>query len=149
MVRTTRLAVLLALSAVAAMSAYAQSWPSRTVRFVLPTPAGSSVDIVARVVSDKLDGICGQSVIVDNKPGAGGTIGVDADVADVDSRDRYTFLLGYNGPLAVAPSLSPKPHCTVSRDLAPIALAMSKPGVLDYASIGIGSLSTCPWSCSP
>lgn len=163
MFRTMRLALLFVLSAFAAMSAYAQSWPSRTVRFVVPTPAGSSVDIVARVVADKLGGILGQTVIVDNKPGAGGTIGVDAVV---NARDGHTFLLGYNGPLTVSPSLSPKPPYNVSRDLAPIilavtqpnvlvvganlnvhsvkdliALARSKPGVLDYASVGIGSLS--------
>ena len=101
--------------------------------------------------------------IVDNRPGAGGTIGVDAVV---NTRDGHTFLLGYNGPLTVSPSLSPKPPYNVVRDLQPIilavtqpnvlavrtdlnvnsvkeliALAKSKPGVLDYASVGIGSLS--------
>jgi len=161
MFRAIRLALLL--SAFTVMSAHAQSWPSRTVRFVVPTPAGSSVDIVARVVADKLGGILGQAVIVDNKPGAGGTIGVDAVV---NARDGHTFLLGYNGPLTVSPSLSPKPPYNVQRDLAPIilavtqpnvlavradlnvnsvkdliALAKSNPGVLDYASVGIGSLS--------
>lgn len=161
MFRTIRFALLL--SAFTVMSAYAQSWPSRTVRFVVPTPAGSSVDIVARVVAEKLGGILGQAVIVDNKPGAGGTIGVDAVV---NAHDGHTFLLGYNGPLTVSPSLSPKPPYNVQRDLAPIilavtqpnvlavradlnvnsvkdliALAKSKPGVLDYGSVGIGSLS--------
>lgn len=58
----------------------AEPWPSRTIRFVVPTQAGSSVDIVARVVADKLVAMLGQTIIVDNKPGAGGTIGVDAVV---------------------------------------------------------------------
>jgi tripartite-type tricarboxylate transporter receptor subunit TctC len=141
----------------------ADAWPGKTVRIVVPTPAGSSVDIVARVVAEKLGPLIGQAVIVDNKPGAGGTIGVDAVV---NARDGHTVLLGYNGPLTVAPSLSPKPPYEVSRDLSPIilavtqpnvlavrtdlnvnsvkdlvALARRKPGVLDYASVGIGSLS--------
>jgi tripartite-type tricarboxylate transporter receptor subunit TctC len=144
-------------------AAQADNWPVRTVRFVVPTPAGSSVDIVARVVAEKLGPLLGQTVIVDNRPGAGGTIGVDAVV---NAHDGHTFLLGYNGPLTVSPSLSPKPPYVVSRDLAPIilavtqpnvlavradlkvnsvkeltALAKAKPGVLNYASVGIGSLS--------
>lgn len=93
MFRMTRLVMVLLLSAFAAMNASAQAWPSRTVRVVVPTPAGSSVDIVARVVAEKLGGMLGQAVIVDNRPGAGGTIGVDA-VAN--ARDGHTFLLGYS-----------------------------------------------------
>ena len=141
----------------------ADAWPSKTIRFVVPTAAGSSVDLVARVVADKLGPMLGQTVIVDNKPGAGGVIGVDA-VAK--SNDGHTFLLGYNGPLTVSPSLKPKPGYDVQRDFAPIILAVtqpnvlavrsdlnvnsvkelvklarSKPGMLDYASVGVGSLS--------
>ena len=56
------------------MGVHAATWPTQTVRFVVPTPAGSSVDIVARLVADKLSGMIGQTVIVDNKGGAGGTI---------------------------------------------------------------------------
>ena len=163
MFKPLRLALVLLLSAFVTMGAYAQSWPSQTIRFVVPTPAGSSVDIVARLVGEKLAGILGQSVIVDNKGGAGGTIGADA-VAK--ARDGHTFLLGYNGPLTVAPSLFPKLPYTPSRDFAPIILAVtqpnvlavrtdlkvnsvkelialvkSRPGKIDYASVGNGSLS--------
>ena len=163
MFRMMRLALFLLLPALLATGAFAQSWPSRTVRFVVPTPAGSSVDIVARVVAEKLAATLGQAVIVDNKPGAGGTIGVDAVV---NARDGHTFLLGYNGPLTVSPSLSPKPPYNVQHDLTPIILAVTQPnvlavradlklnslkdlidlakkqpGVLDYASVGVGSLS--------
>ena len=141
----------------------ADTWPARTVRVVVPTAAGSSVDIVARLVGEKLSPMLGQSVIVENKPGANGTIGVDTVV---HSRDGHTLLLGYNGPLTVSPSLTPKPPYNVTRDLAPIilavtqpnvlavradlkvdsvkelvALAKSKPGTIDYASVGLGSLS--------
>lgn len=162
MSKTARLALILLCSMFAAINARAE-WPSKIVRVVVPTPAGSSVDIVARLVADKLGPLLGQSVIVDNKPGAGGIIGVDAVV---NARDGHTFLLGYNGPLTVAPSMSPKLPYAPLRDLAPIilavtqpnvlavrsdlkvnsvkeliALAKSKPGMLDYASVGIGSLS--------
>lgn len=155
------LAALMLLSA--SCNVLADAWPNRVIRVVVPTAAGSSVDIVARVVGEKLGPMLGQSVIVDNKPGANGTIGVDNVV---NSRDGHTLLLGYNGPLTVSPSLNPKPPYNVQRDLAPIILAVtqpnvlavrsdlkvnsvkelitlakSKPGVLDYASVGLGSLS--------
>jgi len=160
----TRFVQIVSLSVVMLVSANAaEPWPNKTVRIVVPTPAGSSVDIVARVVAEKLGGLLGQAVIVDNRPGAGGVIGVDAVV---NAHDGHTLLLGYNGPLTVAPSIAPKPAYLPSRDLVPIilaatqpnvlagrsdlnvnsvkeliALAKAKPGVLDYASVGIGSLS--------
>lgn len=162
MFKMVRLALALVLSALMTMNAHAD-WPNKIVRFVVPTPAGSSVDIVARVVAEKLGPMLGQTVIVDNKPGAGGVIGV---AAVVNAHDGHTFLLGYNGPLTVAPSLAPKPPYDPARDLTPIilavtqpnvlavradlkvnsvkdliALAKSKPGSLDYASVGVGSLS--------
>ena len=145
------------------MGVHAQTWPTQTVRFVVPTPAGSSVDIVARLVAEKLGGVIGQTVIVDNKGGAGGTIGADA-VAK--ARDGHTFLLAYNGPITVAPSMFPKLPYNPQRDFAPVilavtqpnvlavrtdlkvnsvkelvALAKSRPGKIDYASVGNGSLS--------
>jgi tripartite-type tricarboxylate transporter receptor subunit TctC len=150
-------------AAVLPMGAQAQTWPTQTIRFVVPTPAGSSVDIVARLVAEKLGGMLGQTVIVDNKGGAGGTIGADA-VAK--ARDGHTFLLAYNGPITVAPSMFPKLPYDPQRDFAPIilavtqpnvlavrtdlkvnsvkelvALAKNRPGKIDYASVGNGSLS--------
>jgi tripartite-type tricarboxylate transporter receptor subunit TctC len=162
MCKTMPLALAFLLS-VFSMIAVGADWPTQTVRLVVPTPAGSSVDVVARLVADKLGGRLGQSVIVDNKGGAGGTIGTDAVVK---SRDGHTFLVGYNGPLTVAPSFFPKLPYLPARDLAPIILAVtqpnvlavrsdlkvnsvkelialvkSKPGKIDYASVGNGSLS--------
>lgn len=141
----------------------AHAWPTQPVKIVVPTPAGSSVDIVARVLSEKLTPMLGQPVIVENRAGAGGTIGVDA-VAK--SRDGHTLLLGYNGPLTVAPSLYPKLPYDPVKDFVPVilvvtqpnvlavrtdlnvknikelvALAKKQPGKLDYASVGNGSLS--------
>ena len=143
--------------------AAADTWPNRMVRVIVPTAAGSSVDIVARLVGEKLGPMIGQTIIVENKPGANGTIGVDT-VAK--ARDGHTLLLGYNGPLTVSPAMSPRPPYNVERDFSPIilavtqpnvlavrtdlkvnsvkeliALAKSKPGSLDYASVGLGSLS--------
>ena len=163
MFKTIRHALSVCLLALVSSGVLAETWPSRVVRIVVPTAAGSSVDIVARLVGEKLGPMLGQAVIVENKPGANGTIGVDAVV---NARDAHTLLLGYNGPLTVSPSLSPKPPYNVARDLVPIilavtqpnvlavradlkvnslkellALAKSKPGTLDYASVGIGSLS--------
>ncbi|MDR1710082.1 MAG: tripartite tricarboxylate transporter substrate binding protein, partial [Candidatus Accumulibacter sp.] len=115
------------LAMAASLSVNAQSWPTQPVRFVVPTTAGSSVDIVARVVGEKLGALIGQTVIVENKGGAGGTIGADA-VAK--ARDGHTFLLGYNGPITVAPSLFPKLPYDPARDFKPIVLAVTQPNVL-------------------
>ena len=162
MFKTLRVALSVLLSALSSLCA-AADWPSQTIRFVVPTPAGSSVDVVARLVADKLSPVLGQSIIVDNKGGAGGTIGTDAVVK---ARDGHTFLVAYNGPITVAPAIFPKLPYLPSRDLAPIilavtqpnvlavrsdahvnsvkeliALAKSRPGKIDYASVGNGSLS--------
>ncbi len=162
MFKTMRVALTVLLAALSSLCT-AADWPSQTIRFVVPTPAGSSVDVVARLVADKLSPLLGQSIIVDNRGGAGGTIGTDA-VAK--ARDGHTFLVAYNGPVTVAPALFPKLPYIPSRDLAPIilavtqpnvlavrsdlhvnsvkeliALAKSRPGKIDYASVGNGSLS--------
>ncbi len=143
--------------------AAAETWPSRTLRLVVPTPPGSSVDLVARVIGEKLKDRYGQTVIVENRPGAGGTIGAGL-VAK--ATDGHTFFAGFNGPLTVAPALYPKLSYDPARDLAPviltvtqpnvlavradlkvdslkdfIALAKARPGKLNYASVGNGSLS--------
>jgi tripartite-type tricarboxylate transporter receptor subunit TctC len=162
MFKTMRVALTVLLAALSSLCT-AADWPSQTIRFVVPTPAGSSVDVVARLVADKLSPLLGQSIIVDNRGGAGGTIGTDA-VAK--ARDGHTFLVAYNGPVTVAPALFPKLPYLPSRDLVPIilavtqpnvlavrsdlhvnslkeliALAKSRPGKIDYASVGNGSLS--------
>ena len=101
--------------------AQAQAWPTQPVKIVVPTPAGSSVDIVARLIGDKLTPMLGQPVIVENRAGAGGTIGTDA-VAK--ARDGHTLLLGYNGPLTVAPSLYPKLPYDPAKDFVPVILVV-------------------------
>ncbi len=84
-------------------SAVAQPFPSKPVRFVVPYPAGGPLDEVARAAAQRLAPIWGQQVIVDNRSGAGGSIG--ADVVAKSVPDGYTMLLGNSGPITVNPNL--------------------------------------------
>src|SRR6201994_4365528 len=82
---------------------HAQTYPSRTITFVVPFPPGGSASLVGRVIADRMSQLLGQSIIVDNRGGAGGTVGTKA-VAKADP-DGYTLLVGYSGTLAIGPSL--------------------------------------------
>ncbi len=142
--------------------AWAQDFPAKPVRFVVPYAAGGSGDLLARLLGEKLSALWGQQVVVDNKPGAGGMIGTEfAARADADG---YTLYLATDGPLTIAASLHRHVPYDWKRDFAPvsmiavgyqvlivspklpartlqefIALARDKPGALNYASIGIGT----------
>ncbi|MEO8386476.1 MAG: tripartite tricarboxylate transporter substrate binding protein, partial [Betaproteobacteria bacterium] len=140
------------------------TWPDKSIRIVVAAPAGSSVDIVARLLAEGLRKSLAQAIVVDNKPGAGGTLAA-AEVAKSPA-DGYTLFLGFNGPLANAPSLYAKLGYDPQRDFSPIiltgsqpnllavsasvpvkstkelvVLAKSQPGQLTYASVGNGSVS--------
>jgi tripartite-type tricarboxylate transporter receptor subunit TctC len=106
----------------------AQAWPTHAVKIVVPAPAGSSLDIVARLLADKLKDRWGQPVLVDNKPGAGGMLGVD--VAAKAPPDGHTLALGFNGPIAFAPFLYKKMPYDPAKDLAPVVMTTSQPSVL-------------------
>src|SRR6185295_7785273 len=152
----------IALSAIT-MSAAAQAWPDRPIKFIVSAPAGSSLDTLARLVGDKLKDRLGQPVVVENKPAAGGTVAT-AEVAK-SPPDGYTMVLAFNGPLAFGPLLQ-KLSYDVQKDLAPViittsqpnvlavnaqlpvktlqelvAYAKANPGKLNYASVGNGSSS--------
>lgn len=139
-------------------------WPQKPIRIIVAAPAGSSVDIVSRVIADKLKEKLQQPIIIDNKPAAGGTIAA-AEVAK-SIPDGYTLYMGFNGPLANASGLYKNLAYAPLRDFAPIiltalqpnvlvvnasvtannlkeflALAKSQPGKLNYASVGNGSVS--------
>ena len=116
------------LCALAAPAAWSQAWPSRAVRIVVPAPAGSSLDIVARLLAEKLKDRWGQPVLVDNKPGAGGMLGVD--VAAKAPPDGHTLALGFNGPIAFAPFLYKKMPYDPAKDLLPVVMTTSQPNVL-------------------
>lgn len=143
-------------------AAQAQEWaPSKTVRIVVPI-VGSTNDVLARLVAPELQKVLGQAVIIENKGGAGGTIGAN-DVAKAPA-DGHTLLVGFNGPIAINPTLMPKMPYDSVKDLAPITLAVTAPqllalnprvpaknvkefvalarnGQLSYASVSTGSAS--------
>lgn len=106
----------------------AQAWPTRPIRMIVPFPAGSSPDIIARLLTEKLAVVLGQPVIVENRPGAGGNIGTGL-VAKA-APDGYTLLLTINGPLVTAPTLSRQLAYDPVRQLAPITLVATSPNVL-------------------
>jgi tripartite-type tricarboxylate transporter receptor subunit TctC len=100
--------------------AFAQSWPTRPIHLVVPFPAGGSTDIVGRLVADKLAAALGQSVVVDNKAGAGGTTG--SELVAKAPPDGYTLLLGTSSTQAIAPHLYARPPYDATRDFAPVTL---------------------------
>ncbi len=157
-------AVTLALAANAAAQPGAKSWPSRAIHIIVPFSAGSSPDLIARILTEKLAPALGQPVIVENRPGAGGNLGT-AQVAKA-AADGYTIGLSIPGPLAVNTVLYRKMQYDPFKDLAPVslvgaspnvlvvdpklkvnsvkefvALAKSQPGKLSYGSVGNGSAS--------
>lgn len=126
--RTIAAAACLATLASAATTAAAQEWsPSKPVRIIVPI-VGSTNDALARLVAEKLGPAIGQSVYVENKPGAGGNIG--ADMVAKSPPDGHTLLVGYNGPLAINPTLFKNMSFDPVKDLAPITLAVTSPQYL-------------------
>jgi tripartite-type tricarboxylate transporter receptor subunit TctC len=119
---------LAALLAALAGAAVAQPYPAKPIRVIVPFAPGGNVDITARLVAPGLTEALGQPVVIENKPGAGGTIGADA-VAKA-APDGYTLLMGSNSTFSVAPSLYPKNPYNPLSDFAPVAMIASAPFVL-------------------
>lgn len=117
----------LATLATALPAAAQAAWPSRPVRIVVPTGPGSSLDLIVRAMSEKLAARWGQPVVIENKPGAGGMLGLDA-VAK--ATDGHTLGIGFNGPLAYAPFLYAKTPYDPAKDLKPVVMTTSQPNVL-------------------
>jgi tripartite-type tricarboxylate transporter receptor subunit TctC len=117
----------LAASLVPAFAQAAAGWPQKPLRLIVGFPPGSSPDTLARVVADPLALALGQPVIVENKVGAAGSIGV---AAVARATDGYTIGLTGNGPLTTAKALTPSTPYDVSLDLRPISLVASSPFVL-------------------
>lgn len=157
--------LLLALSfSLAAASAAAQSYPNKPVRLVVPFPAGGATDVLARAITLHASEKLGQTIVIDNKPGAGGTIGSDF-VAKADP-DGYTLLIATGSTHSIGPLINPKTPYNVERDFVPIVdvasttsvmvasktlpvnnlqdfikLAKSQPGKLNFGSSGNGTNS--------
>jgi len=150
------------LAAGLANPALAQSWPTKPIRFIVPFPPGGSVDPLARLLGARVSGPLGQPIVVENRPGASGSIG--AAVVAKAPPDGYTFLFVFDTH-AVNPSLIPKLPFDTAKDLAPVMLvgtapmaiathpakpyksfadvikaAKAKPDTVSYGSIGSGSL---------
>jgi tripartite-type tricarboxylate transporter receptor subunit TctC len=158
-----RFAVFLALSVWAA-AAWAQAYPSKPVRVVVPYPAGSTPDIIGRSLAERLQAAFGQPFVVENRSGAGGNIGAEA-VAKA-AGDPHVLLIGGNGPVAINKHLYKGMSFDPDRDLVPVSLlasapqmlvvksdlkvadfkafvqhARQNPGRMSYASVGGGSAS--------
>lgn len=122
----------LALAAVATLAlpgaASGQAFPAKPIRWIVVAPAGSSLDVIARSMQDKLKDTLGQPIIVENRPQAGGTVG-SSEVAK-SAPDGHTWLLGFNGPVAFAPHLYSKLTYDPLKDLAPVVLTTSQPNIL-------------------
>lgn len=158
----TQLASLVAIAALPSMT-HAQAWPSRPITMIAPYPAGGGVDVVARMIAERLGPRIGQTITVDNKPGAGATLG--AGVLARSAADGYTLMLGSVVDYAIAPHVHKGLPFDMARDFLAItevgygtvalvvnadvparnlkeliALAKAKPGELSYASSGLGGL---------
>lgn len=104
------------------------AWPERPIRIVVPFAAGGNADTIARILQPRLQERLGQPVVVENRPGAGGSVGA-AEVARARP-DGYTLLIGSNGPLSVNPAVQARLPYDAGRDFAPIAMAMQVPHCL-------------------
>lgn len=141
MIRLLATALAIACAGAATALALAQGYPAKTVRLIVPFPAGGGSDIVGRIVAGRLTEQMKQQVIVDNRPGAGGSIGTEA--AARSAPDGYTLVLASTSEIAVNPALYSKLTYDTVRDLAPVALVASTPVVLAvHPSLPVRSVRT-------
>lgn len=142
--------------------ATAQAWPTKPIRLIAPYPPGGSSDLLARILGQKLSDAWGQRVVVDNRPGAGGSLGTG--IAAAAAADGYTLVVGSVAPIVLNPLFYKTPYQSL-RDFTPvsiiasapqlivvnpslpvksisdlIALAKAKPGTINYGSSGTGTL---------
>ena len=161
MITTRRAALALPLLAAPALAQAQPAWPDRPVRIIVGFPGGSTPDIAARAVATHLQSVLGQPVVVDNRAGGGGVIGVEAAIR---AGDGHTLAVTIGGPGSIAKILNPALAYDPQTDLAPISLlarmpfvlsvhpslpvrnvaelnahARANPGRLNYGSVGAGS----------
>jgi tripartite-type tricarboxylate transporter receptor subunit TctC len=157
-------AIVIALALLAiAPAAHAQSYPTHPIRMIVPFPPGGATDIITRIIGQKLSEQLGQSVVIDNRPGAGGAIGSEA--AAKSPPDGYTLLMATTSTHSIGPTLNPKTPYNVEKDFIPVSqvalatnvlvispvvnassvkelieLAKKQPGKLNFASSGNGTI---------
>jgi tripartite-type tricarboxylate transporter receptor subunit TctC len=118
----------LAVSGALVCHAWAQAWPAKPIRLIVPFPPGGGTDVVSRLVAEKLGPALNTAIIVDNRPGAGGNIGIDA--AAKSPPDGYTIAMGQTSNLAINPTLYGKLTFNPLKDFMPVVLVASQPMVL-------------------
>ena len=111
-----------------ATTVFAQAWPTKPIRIVVPFPPGGGTDIIARETSQKVAAATGWTFVIDNKPGAGGNLGVDA--AAKSPPDGYTIVIGQTSNIAINATLYAKMPYNSQKDLAPIILLANAPLVM-------------------
>ncbi len=122
-----KIAVALALAALSPLHAYAQAWPTKPIRIVVPYPPGGSSDIIARAIAQPLSEALKQTVIVENKAGANGNTGTDAVAKSIDG---HTLLLCDTGALAITPSVYKQLPFDPSKDLRGVTMLAYSPHLL-------------------
>ena len=110
---------------------FAQDYPNRPIKLVVPWPPGQSTDLLARVVAERISQFLGQPVVVDNRAGAGGLIG--SDIVAKSPPDGYTLLAASSGPISIMPALQKTPYDPI-KSFAPVALAGGNPYLLVASS---------------
>jgi tripartite-type tricarboxylate transporter receptor subunit TctC len=155
--------LIVVLALFAPVAAAAQDYPTRPVTFVVPFPPGGSTTVVGRIVAERMSETLGAAIVVENRGGAGGTVGTRSVARSAP--DGYTLLLGYTGTLAIGPTMYPNAGFDPRRDFVPIgriglapavlvvhpslpvhstaeliAYAKAHPGELNYGSAGIGTV---------
>src|SRR5882724_1731213 len=120
-------------------AAQAQSWPSRPVKVIMATAAGSAPDVIARIVTDRLSQIWGQQVLIINRPGAGGLIALQALAAA--ERDGHTLYMPSSPSLVVLPVTNANLPLSIERDFVPIGLVGEQPfAIVAGNSLGVSTL---------
>lgn len=127
----TRLTLSLAMATVCGAAA-AQAWPAKPIRIVVPFPPGGGTDIIARETSQRVAKATGWIFVIDNKPGAGGNLGVDSVAKS--AADGYTLVIGQTSNIAINPTLYSKLPYDPQKDLSPVVLLASSPLVLVTAA---------------
>ena len=135
----TATAAALGVLAVASQAAWAQGYPDRPIRLIVPFAAGGNADLNGRVVADVVQRALGQPAVVENRAGAGG--GVGAEYVARAEPDGYTLLVGSNGPLTINPIINPNVSYDPLKDFAPVALVSYVPHVLIVSNkLGVQSI---------
>ncbi|MEO7742100.1 MAG: tripartite tricarboxylate transporter substrate binding protein [Usitatibacter sp.] len=162
--QAARLVAVVAIAAFASPVAFAQEYPARPVKIVVSFSAGGTTDVIARKIAERLTSYWKQPVVVENRPGAGGTLGTDLVAAQ--PADGYTLLMSSSGPMVISPSLPKKLATDPMTALVPVILvadvanvlvtspemksrsvkelvdeAKANPGKLNYASTGVGTVA--------